>query len=54
MIDSMAFEAAYAERSGTTVEWLRRNGYAVETCDCDYDACEGWKMVRDDTVPITP
>jgi len=38
------FEAAYAERSGVTVEWLHQQGRYAEPCDCGDDFCEGWAM----------
>lgn len=39
------FEAAYAERSGTTVAALRALGQRAEPCDCGDPGCEGWAMV---------
>lgn len=38
------FEAAYAARSGITVEQLRLHRHVVH-CDCGKDGCEGWAMV---------
>jgi hypothetical protein len=38
------FEAAYAERSGVTVAWLRKYR-TVRACDCGEDGCEGWQSV---------
>lgn len=38
------FERAYAERSGRTVEELRRYR-TVRPCDCDYEGCEGWQSI---------
>lgn len=38
------FEAAYAERSGVTVEQLHEAGRHAEPCDCGDDLCEGWAM----------
>lgn len=40
------FEAAYAERSGVTVEWLIDNGYYAKPCHCGDEFCEGWQMMR--------
>jgi hypothetical protein len=40
-----AFEKAYAERSGISVEVLHAYGQRAEPCDCDEDGCKGWKMV---------
>ena len=37
------FERQYAERSGITVEQLRKMGRIVAPCDCDYELCEGWQ-----------
>src|SRR5436190_12024675 len=42
------FEAAYAERSGVTVEWLRARGRVVVPCACGDDSCEGWASVAAD------
>lgn len=39
------FERAYAERSGVTVEWLRKQGLTVRPCDCGEEGCEGWQSV---------
>jgi hypothetical protein len=38
------FEAAYAARSGVTVEWLHAHGRYAEPCDCGDEVCEGWAM----------
>ena len=38
------FEAAYAARSGITVERLHQAGRYAEPCDCGDDICEGWAM----------
>lgn len=38
------FEAAYAARSGVTVEYLRWAGRFPELCLCGGDGCEGWAM----------
>lgn len=43
-MDAAGFEAAYAARSGVTVEALRRAGRYPEPCDCGDDLCEGWGM----------
>ena len=37
------FERQYAERSGTTVEQLRKMGRIVAPCDCGEEMCEGWQ-----------
>ena len=37
------FERKYAERTGITVEQLRKLGRIVAPCDCDYEFCEGWQ-----------
>jgi hypothetical protein len=42
----VAFERAYAERSGVTVEWLHERGEEVRPCVCDWDDCQGWQMAR--------
>ncbi len=42
-ITAKQFEHGYAERSGITVEELRRYGRVVRPCDCDYEECEGWQ-----------
>ena len=38
------FEAAYAARSGVTVDWLHEHGRFAEPCDCGEPECEGWAM----------
>ena len=38
------FEAAYAARSGVTVDFLHEHGCWAEQCDCDEDGCQGWAM----------
>lgn len=38
------FEAAYAARSGVTVEGLHCHGRYAEPCKCGEDGCEGWAM----------
>lgn len=38
------FEAAYAARSGVTVEFLHQHGRWAEPCDCGTETCEGWAM----------
>ena len=38
------WEAAYAERSGVTVEFLHSWGRFAERCDCGDAECEGWAM----------
>lgn len=42
------FEAAYAERSGVTVEWLHEHGRHAKPCHCSEDECEGWQMAHDE------
>jgi hypothetical protein len=38
------FEAAYAARSGVTVEWLHSMERFGEPCDCEEPECEGFRM----------
>ena len=38
------FIAAYAARSGVTVEWLLQRRHVVP-CDCGDSACMGWALV---------
>jgi hypothetical protein len=38
------FEAAYADRSGLTVDQLHDWGRFAEPCDCGDPLCEGWAM----------
>lgn len=40
------FEAAYAARSGVTVEQLHGWGRHAEPCDCGDETCEGWAMAH--------
>ena len=40
------FEAAYAARSGVTVDWLHAHGRYAERCDCGEEMCEGWAMAH--------
>ena len=40
------FEAAYADRSGGTVEQLHEWGRYAEVCDCGEGSCEGFQMLR--------
>lgn len=42
------WEAAYAARSGITVEELRAAGRVVVACDCGDEICEGWASVPAD------
>jgi hypothetical protein len=42
------FEAAYAQRSGLTVDTLRAVGRVVRPCTCGASECEGWQSVRVD------
>lgn len=37
------FERQYAERSGLTVQQLRKYGRIVVPCDCGDPTCEGWQ-----------
>jgi hypothetical protein len=43
-VTAAEFEAAYAARSGVTVEQLHAWGRYAEPCDCDSDMCQGWAM----------
>jgi hypothetical protein len=43
---ALEFERRYAERSGTTVEWLRRLGRIVAPCRCGEAICEGWQSIN--------
>lgn len=43
-ITAEEFERGYAERSGRTIEELRKRR-VVRPCDCDYEGCQGWQMV---------
>lgn len=43
-MNAAEFEAAYAERSGVTVEQLHAWGRYAEPCDCGEPGCEGWAM----------
>lgn len=38
------FEAAYAARSGVSVEFFRKRGRYPEYCACGGASCEGWVM----------
>jgi hypothetical protein len=40
------FEAAYAARSGVTVDFLHEHGRRAEPCDCGEPGCEGWQMAH--------
>jgi hypothetical protein len=40
------FAREYAERSGVTVDWLRRNGREACECECGAEDCEGWQMTH--------
>lgn len=40
-----AMEAAYATRSGLTVQRLRELGRLVVPCPCESDLCEGWQCI---------
>lgn len=42
------FARDYAEDSMVTIELLSAMGRHVEPCDCDYEGCRGWQMVRPD------
>jgi hypothetical protein len=39
------FEAGYAERSGLTVDALRRLGFVVRPCSCGETGCHGWQTM---------
>lgn len=39
------FVAAYAQRSGMTVERLRELNQEVRPCDCGDEQCQGWQLV---------
>lgn len=43
------FEAAYAARSGITVDSLRGLGRVVLPCDRGEDGCEGWQSISTDS-----
>lgn len=47
------FEAAYAARSGVTVEFLHSAGRYAELCSCGEDGCEGWAIghQQEDALP---
>ncbi len=40
------FEAAYAARSGVTVQRLYEMGRYGAPCNCGDESCEGWQMAR--------
>jgi hypothetical protein len=44
VLQANIFAAAYAERSGVTVEFLREWGRFPEPCHCHDDLCDGWAM----------
>ena len=46
MITAEEFAAGYAERSGVSVEWLRKQGRVPMPCRCEEPECEGWQMGR--------
>ena len=43
------FEREWCAGSGRTVEQARAEGFYAELCppDCDYEGCQGWRMVHD-------
>ena len=43
------FESEWCAGSGRTVEQMRAEGFRAELCppDCDYEGCQGWRMVHD-------
>lgn len=47
------FEAAYATRSGVTVEFLHSWGRYAEPCGCGEPECGGWAMGRQQEDAIT-
>ena len=51
-IDAEKFEKQYAEKSGMTVEVLRKLDLEPTPCDCDSDKCEGWQMSLKPDRPI--
>lgn len=42
------FLAAYAKRSGMTVEAVQEYGLRAVPCSCDYEHCEGWVVLNRD------
>lgn len=48
------FEAAYASRSGVTVQFLHAHGRSAEPCECDDEMCEGWAMGHNDVRELSP
>ncbi len=40
------FEMDYSDASGVSIAILRECGRTVQPCDCDYEKCRGWQMVR--------
>lgn len=45
------FERDYAQRCGTTIEYLRELGFDAERCDCNESSCRGWKMIHKSCKP---
>ena len=41
------FFRTYAERSGLTVEELKKLGGVAEKCDCGIEGCHGWQMITE-------
>lgn len=52
------FEEQFAARLGFTVQEFRARGYVVISCNCDYEACQGWISVlkdqADDLIELFP
>jgi hypothetical protein len=43
-VNRAEFEAAYASRSGVSIDDLHAWGRYAEPCVCGDDLCEGWAM----------
>ena len=41
------FFRGYAERSGLTVDELKKLGGVAEKCDCGIHGCHGWQMITE-------
>lgn len=39
------FEKRYTENSDITMEWLHDHHQFAVPCNCEYEKCQGWKMV---------
>lgn len=42
--ERIAFEEAYAQRSGVSLELLHAHGRFAIPCNCGDELCEGWQM----------